>query len=697
MKIKMKRIMGFFLALVMVMGFLPLNPIASYANDDVNSDVKIKIDETHFPDPKFREYVKDKSIDKDGDGELSQVELDAVTDINVRSKSISTLRGIKYFKNLESLDCVENKLTSLDVSNNTKLTKLDCSLNELTELNVSKNTNLTKLYYANNNLPSLNVSNNKKLTELDCSINKVTSLDISENTNLSKLNCSDNELKELNVRNNTELSELDCFSNELKELNVSNNKKLTRLWCESNKLTELNVSNNKELGQLHCSYNKLTELKVTKDAELNDLDCSDNKLTELNVSNNKELTKLQCKRNVLKSLDVSNNTKLTELDCDENKLTELNVSNNKELGQLHCSYNKLTELNVSNNKELYELYGLGNKLTSMDLSQFMGHYVGFDYQKYDITVDKNTRKFEYSKFPGRFDKAKVTSLVGATLGDDGLIVNSNTPSEITYNYKVNGREKMQVKLNVTYKEFDSTHVKGMSVKTQPKLSYTAGEKLDLSGLVVTLTDNQGGKKDVTPAEFGTFSITAEPENKAPLTLANDGKPVKLSKKGVQDAVTKNLTVKAASASAGAEYIAESEAADATTTLYRLYNKWTHEHLFTTDKNEYDMLVAAGWTAEGSAGKVAIKQGKGVYRLYNPTTGEHHYTTKEDEVAACVKVGWVNEGIHFYSVQNGDVPVYSMYNPYEKKFYHHYTSDPDEIARMVKAGWINEGIKWYEAK
>ena len=147
----------------------------------------------------------------------------------------------------------------------------------------------------------------------------------------------------------------------------------------------------------------------------------------------------------------------------------------------------------------------------------------------------------------------------------------------------------------------------------------------------------------------------------------------------------------------AGYIAESEAANATTTLYRLYNPWTHEHLFTTDKAEYDTLVAAGWTGEGSAGMVAVKQGKGVYRLYNPYTGEHHYTTDENELAACVKAGWVNEGIQFYSVQNGNVPVYSMYNPYEKKFYHHYTSDPDEIARMVNDGWVKEGIKWYESK
>ena len=143
-------------------------------------------------------------------------------------------------------------------------------------------------------------------------------------------------------------------------------------------------------------------------------------------------------------------------------------------------------------------------------------------------------------------------------------------------------------------------------------------------------------------------------------------------------------------------IDESEAANATTMLYRLYNKWTHEHLFTTDKDEYDTLVAAGWTGEESAGMVAVNQGKGVYRLYNPNTGEHHYTTDENELAACVKAGWVNEGIKFHSVQNGTVPVYSMYNPYEKRFYHHYTSDPVEIAKMVKAGWVKEEIKWYAA-
>ena len=136
-------------------------------------------------------------------------------------------------------------------------------------------------------------------------------------------------------------------------------------------------------------------------------------------------------------------------------------------------------------------------------------------------------------------------------------------------------------------------------------------------------------------------------------------------------------------------------------VYRLYNPYTHEHLFTTDAAEKDNLVSLGWNFEGITGKVYMHGEKGgVYRLYNPNTGEHHYTTKEDEVAACVKAGWRNEGVKFFSVLDEDkqtVGMVSMYNPYEKKFYHHYTSDADEIAKMVKDGWRKEEIKWYAAK
>lgn len=127
-------------------------------------------------------------------------------------------------------------------------------------------------------------------------------------------------------------------------------------------------------------------------------------------------------------------------------------------------------------------------------------------------------------------------------------------------------------------------------------------------------------------------------------------------------------------------------------LYRLYNPWTGEHLFSVDYGEVEKLCPLGWVFEGIAASVDLASGKPVYRLYNPWTGDHHYTTDLAEVTRNEKIGWKNEGIAFYS--KGKVGVVSLYNPFAKSFYHHYTTDPAEVERMVKDGWKEEGVKWY---
>lgn len=127
-------------------------------------------------------------------------------------------------------------------------------------------------------------------------------------------------------------------------------------------------------------------------------------------------------------------------------------------------------------------------------------------------------------------------------------------------------------------------------------------------------------------------------------------------------------------------------------LYRLYNPWTGEHLFSVNYGEVEKLYPLGWVFEGIAASVDLASGKPVYRLYNPWTGDHHYTTDLAEVTRNEKSGWKNEGIAFYS--KGKVGVVSLYNPFAKSFYHHYTTDPAEVERMVKDGWKEEGVKWY---
>ncbi|MDR0420998.1 MAG: hypothetical protein LBH30_06095, partial [Prevotellaceae bacterium] len=73
-------------------------------------------------------------------------------------------------------------------------------------------------------------------THLDCSDNPLMSLDVSNNTKLTHLWCINNQLSSLNVSNNTALTWLECHNNQLISLNVSNNTALTRLLCHDNQL-----------------------------------------------------------------------------------------------------------------------------------------------------------------------------------------------------------------------------------------------------------------------------------------------------------------------------------------------------------------------------------------------------------------------------------------------------------------------------
>ena len=202
----------------------------------------VAIDNTNFPDANFCSFVA-SSFDEDNDNYLSDTEINAVESINCADKGISDLTGISHFTALETLNCFDNQLTSLDVSKNTALIYLDCYGNQLTSLDVSKNTALTYLDCGRNQLTSLDVSKDTALTELDCRSNQLTKLDVSKNTVLTTLYCWDNQLTKLDVSKNTALTDLACYNNQLTSLDVSKNTALTYLDCDNNQLTSLDISN----------------------------------------------------------------------------------------------------------------------------------------------------------------------------------------------------------------------------------------------------------------------------------------------------------------------------------------------------------------------------------------------------------------------------------------------------------------------
>ena len=97
----------------------------------------------------------------------------------------------------------------------------------------------------------------------------------------------------------------------------------------------------------------------------------------------------------------------------------------------------------------------------------------------------------------------------------------------------------------------------------------------------------------------------------------------------------------------------------TVPVYRLYNPNAGDHHYTTSEVEKESLKKTGWKYEGIGwysddSKGTNENGEVVgnvklYRLYNPNAiaGAHHYTIDKGEADVLVNAGWQAEGIGWY--------------------------------------------------
>lgn len=278
---KRTRLVSALLTLAMVFTFLPFSAFAANTESteiDFNSpDFKL-----NFPDEEFRRFLKE-CCDTNGDGKL---------DVDIKNMTIPTgyaitsLEGIRFFEDLEKLDCHGIGLTTLNVTKNFKLEELNCSDNQLKDYLYILSNGLKKLNCSNNKLTSMNLGilPGLNLEEVDCSNNNITNIVMWSVGELVKFDCSNNDLMTLDVSQCSKLQQLNCSGNQLMELDVGNQTQLTELDCSNNKLTELNVEQNGSLTSLICNDNQLTTLDLSKNNSLRDLNCAKNRLACLNVT-----------------------------------------------------------------------------------------------------------------------------------------------------------------------------------------------------------------------------------------------------------------------------------------------------------------------------------------------------------------------------------------------------------------------------
>lgn len=84
---------------------------------------------------------------------------------------------------------------------------------------------------------------------------------------------------------------------------------------------------------------------------------------------------------------------------------------------------------------------------------------------------------------------------------------------------------------------------------------------------------------------------------------------------------------------------------------------------------------------------------GNFRLYNPNASEHHFTSNAQERDALVKAGWKYEKIAWYAPTADAYPIYRLYNPNQTSNNHHYTISSAEKDGLISLGWKYEGVAW----
>lgn len=397
----------------LILGVLAFTLILPFTATGQHSDKSNRVfwDGGTIPDNRFREYVL-INFDTDHNGTIDQTEADAVTEMRLNplvinedktKPEITSLQGISYFQNLETLMLTSNeiKLTDLSyLSQNGKLKQLAIDNSELlTQLDLSVVPTLERFIYTGTKLKSLILDNPElkeaylynddwkgeghsgltqldfsarttNLETLDISDNFITKIDLSHLVNLKKVSISCKNLSSLNLPASLKLTELAYwgktkFPGNLADfpnltrlsirgvetpLDLSKNSKLKDLDCSYNGLTRLDVSVLPDLEKLVCDGNELVSLDLSRNPRLKELECSNNKLPELDVSALPDLEKLKCKWNAITSLDLSQTTKLVELDCSNNKLTSLDISRCPAIKDVRLGFNNLTEFNFSHTK-----------------------------------------------------------------------------------------------------------------------------------------------------------------------------------------------------------------------------------------------------------------------------------------------------------------------------------------------------------
>ena len=355
-------------------------------------DYTVAIDEVNFPDEIFRTYIAE-TYDTDGNGNLSESELENPYMITLSEKNVADFTGIEHFPNvyrltisdsqvaeiripegssIDNLEIENTPVTSISLSPLQKLSSLKLVKTEVTSLDLTTFTDLAYITVYENKLETLRIPHTSALRSLMCFGNGIKELDLSGLPNLYRLHVYDNQLTELNLSETPKLETLACYNNQLEALHVSGLEKLTSVYASDNNISLLDLGNHPELTYLGLYNNRLEgEVDLIGCPAIQSLYLHNNNLSKVVLGEISDLEYLYLYNNNLTgTLDLTVARGLKYLDIDNNAIEELRLGNLSELMYMYLSGNQIGgDIDLSGAEKLQYLTLYGNMVETLTLGQ----------------------------------------------------------------------------------------------------------------------------------------------------------------------------------------------------------------------------------------------------------------------------------------------------------------------------------------
>jgi hypothetical protein len=367
-------------------------------------------DVVNIPDANFRARLIQLGVDTNGDHKIQYTEAEAVTgELNLDGAEIHDPTGIEAFINTKRMNWEHNNIPELDVRFNTALEMLDCGYSNVEFLQV--NPGLDTLICYTNRITHLNLSNNSVLKMIDFSDNLITGFDIDDYPFAPALEffaSAGNPLVHLDLNSAAKLKFAGIFNTRVSSIDLSQNHELIAVRINSNPNLEfLNVKNGNNTNFIEFSvagHPLLTCIEVddTEYAEANfekeahtrfSTDCDDSEAivyipdpifkqklvenSEINLNLDSEIQKSEANNYYgwlrLDNLGISDLTGIEEfinievLDVSENNISRIILDNHDRLGYLAARNNQINALSVYRCDYMIDLDVRGNRLESLIL------------------------------------------------------------------------------------------------------------------------------------------------------------------------------------------------------------------------------------------------------------------------------------------------------------------------------------------